>query len=113
MRVDGQRRVVEARAHFRERRVVLRLHAEMVEPRRRAALRDREIDARILEHPFRVVFLDDGRFGGEQRRIEANAVREIRDADVNVEAFHDRCPRAVEHAAAGEQGLPPQQFSVR
>lgn len=75
--------------HFGKLDVVLNLHTEMVEARLGAALRDRKIDARVVEHPLRVVILDDGRFGREQRRVEPNAVGQIGDADVNMKAFHD------------------------
>ena len=49
---------------------------------------DREVDARILEHPFRVVRLEDSRLGCEKRAVETDGLREIFDADVDVESFH-------------------------
>src|SRR3546814_18778288 len=52
------------------------------------ALRDREVHARIIEHPFRIVGLDDGRLGAEQLRIEAQAGVEVLYGNVDVETFH-------------------------
>src|SRR5689334_10062266 len=50
---------------------VFGLDAEMRDPGRATRARaDREIDARIVEHPFYVIVLDDGRRGREQRRIK-------------------------------------------
>ena len=49
---------------------------------------DREIDPRVLEHPFDVIVLDDGRLGREQRRIEPGRLREIVNRHVNVQALH-------------------------
>src|SRR3546814_11984763 len=52
------------------------------------ALRDREVHARIIEHPFRIVGLDDGRLGAEQLRIEAQAGVEVLYGNVDVETFN-------------------------
>ena len=87
-----------------------------------AALRDREVDARVLDHPLGVVGLADGRLGAEQRRVEADAGVQVLDADVHVEAFHALTFREVVRVedegahAAGPQAAPPsaaQQFWVR
>ncbi len=100
--------------HLHQFGFVFSLDTEVIETGHRAALRDREVDAGTVKHPFRVVALDDGWLGSEQRRIETNAVGEIRHADVRMaEAHQDGCAPDVEQTAAGEQGLPPQQFSVR
>src|SRR5260370_1184712 len=64
------------------------LEAQMVDSRRTAALRDREVDARIVEHPFGVIVLANSGLGAEQRRVETNAVGQIGHCDVNVKALH-------------------------
>ena len=68
--------------------LVLHLNAEMIETRLAAARRDREIHARIVQHPLRVVGLSYRRLRREQRRIEADGLVEIIDGDVNMQAFH-------------------------
>ena len=42
------------------------------------------IHSRIVEHPLGIVILADSGFGGKQRRIEANRVRKVGDADVDM-----------------------------
>jgi hypothetical protein len=64
------------------------LDAEMIEPRPFAARRDREIHARVIQHPFRIIGLDHAGLRGEQRRIEADRLFEVFDADMNVYALH-------------------------
>ena len=56
---------------------ILDLDAEMIETGLAAARRDRKIHARIVEHPFRVIRLDDRRLRGEQRRIEPDGVADL------------------------------------
>ena len=79
------------------------LEPEMIDTGGTAALRDREIQARLVEHPLRVVVLAHGRLAAEQRRIEPNARGEIGDRDVDVESFHaplhfDRATHSVDDA---------------
>jgi len=71
-----------------ELRIGLDLKPEMVDAGGSAPLRDREVDARIIEHPFGVIVLAHRRLDTEQRRIEADALGQIGDCDVNVKAFH-------------------------
>ncbi|MCY1560977.1 hypothetical protein D9M68_981790 [compost metagenome] len=87
----------------------------MVQAGLAAALRDGEIDARIVEHPFRVVGFGDRGFGGEHAGVKADAVGQVVDRDMDVQAFHEDAPSGVLQAGerAGVQGLPPQQLSVR
>jgi hypothetical protein len=54
-----------------------------------AARRDREIDPRILEHPFGVVRLHHGGLQGKQRRVKSDRIRDVGHCDVNMHAFHD------------------------
>ncbi len=56
---------------------------------------DGEVDAGIVEHPFRVVALDDTRLGRKKRRVIADAGRQIGHADVHVETLHDCDSRGV------------------
>ncbi len=87
----------------------------MVQAALLATLRDGEIDARIVQHPFRIVRLADSRFGAEHRRLKADTLVKLVDGNMNVHAFHDLTPSLVEQlgAQAGAHGMPPQQFSVR
>src|SRR4029453_6419572 len=64
------------------------LQPQMVDADAAFALRDREIDARILDHPFRIVGLAHRWFGAEQTGVEADAVAEVAHPDVDVKAFH-------------------------
>ena len=67
---------------------VIGLDAEVVDAAFAAARRDREVDPRVVEHPFGVVDFMAGRLGGEELRIEGDALVEVVDMDVNVKAFH-------------------------
>ena len=69
---------------------VLDLDSEMVETRLPPARGDREIDAGILKHPFRIVGLDHGWLRCEQRGVEADGMGNILDGDVNMQALHGR-----------------------
>ena len=60
----------------------------MIEPRPFATCRDRKIHARVVQHPFRIVGLDHAGLGGEKRRIEADRLFEVFDADMNMYALH-------------------------
>ena len=68
------------------------LDAEMIEARLFAAGRNREIHARVVQHPFRIVSLDNGGLRGEERRIKADRLLEVSDDDVHMHAFHDATP---------------------
>src|SRR5690606_40477277 len=57
---------VEAAAERGQRFAAVRLDAEVVDARRAAGVRDREVDPRILEHPLGVVVLQHGGLGAEQ-----------------------------------------------
>src|SRR5262249_52966017 len=82
--------VVQPRVNLLQLVSALRLNTEMVEASLPTAGRDREVDARIAEHPFRVVGLDDGRLRCEQRRVEADGPLEIIHGDVHVKPLHWR-----------------------
>ena len=60
----------------------------MIEPGFAPARRDREIHARVVEHPFGIVVLAHRRFGGEQGGVEADRLIEIVDRDMDMQAFH-------------------------
>ena len=92
----------------------------MVETRGGPARRDREIDARLVEHPFCVVGLRHAGRRAEQVAVEFGRDRQIVDADMDVHAFHGRAPMrlALDLNFAGTggahaAGFPAQQFSVR
>jgi len=68
--------------------VIVRLHAQMIDPRRLPAMGNREIDARVFQHPLRVVGLYDIGLFPEHRRIECDALAEIADCNMYVETFH-------------------------
>ena len=78
-------------------------------------LADREVDPRVFEHPLRVIVLDDGRLGREQRRVEPDRLRQIVNGDVYVQALHQLSPLVKVSAGlqTGTQAPRPQQFSVR
>ena len=88
LRGGGNIGLREARVDLFELGAVVRLQAEMVDTRLGAAIGNGEVDARILEHPLRVVGLLHRRLGAEQRRIETDALLEVMHADVDVEALH-------------------------
>ena len=50
--------------------------------------RYREIHARIVEHPLRVVGFQHGRLGREEGSVESHARVEIRDGEVDMESLH-------------------------
>ncbi|OQD16300.1 hypothetical protein UE98_30005 [Burkholderia cenocepacia] len=84
MLVDGERCTLQARMHLCELGLVFYLHTEVIEPRLRASLGNREIDTWIVEHPFRVVGFFDGGLAREQRRVKADAGREIVDRQMDM-----------------------------
>ena len=67
---------------------VLDLDAEMIEPGFAPARRDREIHARIFQHPLGVIGFHDHRLRGKQRRVEADGMADILDGNVDMEALH-------------------------
>src|SRR3546814_2164437 len=65
--------VAQAAVDFRQFILAFDLDAEMLDAFGRMAVgRDRKVDARIIEHPFRVVGLHHRRLAGEQRGIETD-----------------------------------------
>ena len=64
------------------------LQPEMIEPVTCTTVRDREVHARVVEHPLGVIVLAHRRFGAEQLRIELDARIEIGHAEMNVKALH-------------------------
>src|SRR3546814_20307351 len=86
----------------------------MISPSSCSAVRNRKVDAGIIEHTFSVVVFDDRRLRGEHSRVELYAVGQTVDANVYVQALHHETP-SLEHwgRQTGVQGFPPQQFSVR
>ena len=133
--------LAQAGVHLAQFAGILDLDAEMVEAGFAAPRRDREIHPRIVQHPFGVVRLHHGGPGREQRRVEADGLRNVADGHVHMQALHrsssvfdvlisDRYfpwqmkpghavtffrleTTAGLHSTAGAQGAPPQQFSVR
>src|SRR5438105_1674146 len=82
------------------------------------ALADREVDARVLEHPFRVVGLAHSGGRCKKLRIEANGGIEVPDGYVHVETFHARFLAWAGgdcgwHSAPQASPARLQQFSVR
>ena len=85
-------------------------------------MRDREIDARIVEHPLRVVGLLDRRRHAEEIGVETNAGGQVGHAEVHMESTHYLLLLRAEvglHAdgahvvAHASPPLARQQFSVR
>jgi len=64
------------------------LQSEMVEPRRIRPMRDCEVDARIFQHPLRIVGLLDRRRHAEQIRIEPDTGGQVGHAKMYMEASH-------------------------
>lgn len=108
-------------AHCSEFRGRVDLQTQVVHTEFFGTLGHGEIDARVIEHPFRIVRLANRGLSTEQRRVKADALIEIGDGNVNVEAFHAgillRVVFAVVFVGVQEglhiSGLSPQQFSVR
>src|SRR5687767_10196561 len=88
-----------------------------------SALRDCEVDSRIIDHPLRVIRFAHRRISAEKRRIKADARFEILDCNMYMEAFHAFAflrelvlvDKGAQSAAPGPQAAPStaQQFSVR
>src|SRR6185312_1870372 len=106
---------VQARAERGEFVGAVDLQAEMVDARRAAGAGDREVDARVFQHPLGVVVLDHAGLRGEQLGVEADAAGEVGDVEVHVEAVHGLAPffRGLQGDAGPQSAVPAQQFSVR
>src|SRR6185312_7079440 len=106
---------VQARAERGEFVGAVDLQAEMVDARRAAGAGDREVDARVFQHPLGVVVLDHAGLRGEQPGVEADAAGEVGDVEVHVEAVHRLAPvlRGLQGDAGPQSAVPAQQFSVR
>ena len=102
------------------------LQAEVVDAELAATRRDREIDTRVVDHPLGVIILAHRGRRAEQTGIEADALLEVGDPEMDVKAFHaDFLLRRVDNGAATGRGAPAgthaasqtelarQQFSVR
>jgi hypothetical protein len=87
--------------------VVIHLYPQMIQPRFAATLTDGEIDARVIQHPFRIIRLHHRRSRTEKMIVESDALVQIIDGNMDMHAFHE--------CFSGRQQLcsPPQQFSVR
>jgi hypothetical protein len=69
---------------------VVRLDAQVVDAGLAAAGGDGEVHRRVLQHPLGVVGFHAGGFGGEQLGIEADALAQVIDMQVDVKALHGR-----------------------
>ncbi len=85
-------RPMQARVDLVQLTPVLDLNSQMIETGLPAARGDREIHARIVEHPLGIVALDHSGLRIEQRRIEADRALEVINGDVHVHALHGRAP---------------------
>jgi hypothetical protein len=72
---DGTASRAQPRVDFLQLVLIFDLNAEMIETGLTATRRDREINARVFEHPFGIIGFDDLRLRGEQRRIETDRMR--------------------------------------
>jgi hypothetical protein len=86
----------------------------MIQAGLRAALGDGEVHSGVVEHPLGVVGFHDDRLRREHARVELDALGEVFDGDVYVQAFHEQAPSSEQlETRTGEQTFPPQQFSVK
>jgi hypothetical protein len=98
----GRLRALQAAVNLGELVLALYLDPQMIDPGTVTARRDREIDARVVQHPLGVIGLHHRRFGCEKRRIKSDRSLKIIDSDMDMEALHDlvsfverwRAPRA-------------------
>src|SRR6266849_10852524 len=65
------------------------LESQVVDPGRVSASRYGEVDFGIVQHPLGVVGLLDGRRRAEQSAVEAYALGQISDGNVNMESLHE------------------------
>lgn len=86
--LHGQVGAVQSHLHLRKLRIGLYLDAQMVHALLLGAIGDREVHAWIVQRPLRIVVPDDGRFSGKERRVLADAGRQVGHADMDVEALH-------------------------
>ena len=84
----GRVRLLEIRVNGFELSVVLGLHAQMIDTGSLPSIGNREVDARVLQHPLSVILLHDAGLFAEHRRIECNALAQIVYCDMYVKAFH-------------------------
>ena len=75
--------------HRLEFLIGVELEAEVIETGLLPTRRDREVDARVFDHPLRVIGFAYGRSGAEEPGVERNPLFDIRNCDVNVKSFHD------------------------
>ena len=105
---------VEPASHLEEFFVALNLDAQVIYTGSISAPRDGEIDARIVEHPFRVVVFCDRWLGTEERTIETVAALWVCDRDMDMKTFHAAFLREdLFGAASTPHAFPLRQFSVR
>src|SRR5260221_2115852 len=78
----------EAAGDFSQLNGGLRLDADVIDAGGATAGGDRQVHARIVEHPLGVVALHDARRRAEQGFVEAYRPVEIVDADMQMQAFH-------------------------
>ena len=84
----GRVRLLEIRVNGFELSIVLGLHAQMIDTGSLPSIGNREVDARVLQHPLSVILLHDAGLFAEHRRIECNALAQIVYCDMYVKAFH-------------------------
>src|SRR5258708_19497121 len=78
-----------------------------------AALRNREVDARVIEHPLGVVGLPDRRLRGEQCGVEADTLGNISNGHIHVKSLHARFLLGNAASATGTAHAGPQSLSSR
>src|SRR5713226_9745826 len=78
-----------------------------------AALRNREVDARVIEHPLGVVGLPDRRLRGEQCGVEADTFGNISYGHIHVKSLHARFLLSCAASATGTAHAGPQSLSAR
>src|SRR5215203_2256159 len=95
--------------------------AQMIESGLSATRRDGKIDARVVQHPLRIVGLGDGRLGRKQRAVEPDRLDNVLDGHMDMQALHWRVFPSLASTRAEElqtpapqpRASPWQQFSVR
>ena len=84
----GRVGLLQIRVNGFELSVVLGLQAQMIDTGSLPSIGNREVDARILQHPFCVILLHDAGLFAKHRRIECNALAQIVHCDMYMKAFH-------------------------
>src|SRR6202035_1418588 len=92
LRDDVAAGLVQPRVDLVQLVAAVGLDAEVIEASRATPRRDREVDARVIEHPLRIVGLEHGRLDREQGRVEADRLLEVIHGDVHVKPLHWRLP---------------------